>query len=138
MTDDQIFRLILILGLVTVLPVLVYHRIKAHGTGEKLDRRQEGLFLLISIRLLGAIGMVGLLAFMFDPALMAWSSLPLFVELRWIGVGFGVVAAALLIWILRSLGKNLTDTVVTARWRVAVGTPYFSLAASLPTNFIAR
>lgn len=125
MTDDHIFLIILIGGLVTVFPVLVYHRIKAHGTGEKLDRRQEGLFLLISIRLLGMIGMAGLLAFMLDPALMAWSSLPLFVELRWIGVGLGVVAIALLFWILRSLGRNLTDTVVTRKEHTLVTTgPY--------------
>lgn len=125
MTDDHIFRFLLIVGLVTVFPVLVYHRIKAHGTGEKLDRRQEGLFLLISIRLLGAIGMAGLLAFLFDPTLMAWSSVPLSVELRWMGVGLGIVAAALLVWILRSLGKNLTDTVVTRTEHTLVTTgPY--------------
>lgn len=125
MPDDQIFRLILIAGLVTVFPFLAYHRVKAHRTGERLDRMQEGLFLLISIRLLGVIGMAGLLAFMFDPALMSWSSLPLPVAWRWVGVGLGVIASALLIWILRHLGKNLTDTVVTRKEHTLVTTgPY--------------
>jgi hypothetical protein len=83
MNDDEIFRLILIVGLVAVLPVAVAHRVKAHWGGEKLDRRQEGLFLLISIRLLGVAGMAGLLAFLIDPSWMVWSSVPL----RWAAVG---------------------------------------------------
>src|SRR6266545_8392037 len=115
MNDDEIFRLILIVGLVAVLPVAVFHRVKAHWGGEKLDRRQEGLFLLISIRLLGVAGMAGLLAFVIDPHLMAWCSVPLAVPLRWAGVGLAVVAAALLPWPFRNLGKHLTDTVVTRK-----------------------
>jgi protein-S-isoprenylcysteine O-methyltransferase Ste14 len=124
MTDDELFRLILIGGFVAVLPVGLYHRLKA-ATSEKLDRRQEGLFLLISIRLLGAVGMLGLLAFMIDPTWMAWSSVPLPVWLRWVGVGLGVLAASLLIWIFRNLGKNITDTVVTRKEHFLVLTgPY--------------
>src|SRR3954452_5320479 len=111
MNDDEIFRLILIVGLIAVLPVAVSHRVKAHWGGEKLDRRQEGLFLLLSLRLLGVMGMASLLAFLIDPSWMAWSSVPLPVPWRWIGVGLGIVAAALLIWTFRNLGKNLTYTV---------------------------
>ena len=88
-------------------------------------RRQEGLFLLISIRLLGVSGIAGLLAFLIAPSWMAWSSVPLPVPLRWLGVGLGIVAAALLIWTFRNLGKNLTDTVVTRKDHTLVTTgPY--------------
>src|SRR5437763_15801887 len=111
MNDDEFFRLILIVGLVVVLPVAVSYRVKAHLGGEKLDRRQEGLVLLISIRLVGVMCWIGLLAFLIDPSLMAWSSVPLPVQLRWSGIGLGIVAASLLIWTFRNLGKNLTDTV---------------------------
>jgi len=54
-------------------------------------------------------------AFLIDPAWMAWSSVPLPVWLRWVGVSIGVLAAALLIWTFRNLGKNITDTVVTRK-----------------------
>jgi protein-S-isoprenylcysteine O-methyltransferase Ste14 len=112
MTDDDIFRLVLIGGFVAVMPVGVYHRLKA-ATSEKLDRWQEGLFLLISIRLLGVVAMLGLLAFMIEPSWMAWASVPLPIWMRWAGVVIGVLAASLLTWTFRHLGKNLTDTVVT-------------------------
>jgi protein-S-isoprenylcysteine O-methyltransferase Ste14 len=124
MNDDHIFRLILILGLGAVLPLGVYHRVRA-ATGERLDRRQEGLVLLLSIRLLGLVAMAGLLTFLIDPAWMAWSSVPLPVWLRWAGVGLGVLPACLLAWTFRSLGKNLTDTVVTRKDHTLVTTgPY--------------
>lgn len=124
MSDDEIFRLILIGGFVAVLPVGVYHRLKA-ATPEKLDRRQEGLFLLISIRLLAGIGMLGLFAFMIDPSWMAWSSVPLPAWVRWIGVAIGVLGALLLTWTFRCIGKNITDTVVTRKEHSLVMTgPY--------------
>src|SRR5437867_1328882 len=94
-------------------------------TGEKLDRLQEGIFILISLRLLGLLGIIGLLAFIINPSWMAWSSVPLPQWLRWIGVALGVVAAVLLVWTLRTLGKNLTDTVVTRKEHTLVTTgPY--------------
>lgn len=112
MNDDQVFRLMLAAGFLTLLPFGVYHRLKSR-TGEKLDRRQEGLLILISLRLVGLLGWFGLLAYLLNPAWMVWAALSLPVWLRWIGVGFLAGAGALLIWTLRSLGRNLTDTVVT-------------------------
>jgi protein-S-isoprenylcysteine O-methyltransferase Ste14 len=125
MSDDQPFRLVLALGLAAVLPVAVYHRVQSQATGERLDRRQEGLVLLVSLRLLGLAEWAGLLAFLIDPRWLAWSSVSLPVGLRWAGVGLGVVAGVLLIWALRKLGTNLTDTVVTRKGHTLVTTgPY--------------
>ncbi len=125
MSDDDLFRIILILGFAVVLPVGAYFRLRSQASGERLDRWQEGVFLLFSIRLLAVVGMSGLLAFMIDPAWMAWSSVVLPVWMRWLGVGFGVLAASLLVWTFRNLGKNLTDTVVTRREHTLVTTgPY--------------
>ncbi len=115
MNHDEPFRIVLIVGAVTLLPIMAYHRLKAHATGEKLDRWQEGRFILFTLRPVGVIYMLGLIAFMINPSSMAWSSVRLPIWLRWTGVGIGVVAGGLLIWTFRSLGKNLTDTVVTRR-----------------------
>jgi len=115
MNDDQTFRLVLLAGAVVVFPISLYYRLRSQATGEKLDRRQEGLFILLTLRPVGILALLGLLAYLINPAWMRWSSLPLPTWLRWAGVGVGVCAGGLLIWTLRTLGTNLTDTVVTRR-----------------------
>jgi protein-S-isoprenylcysteine O-methyltransferase Ste14 len=125
MGDDQTFRIVLLLGLLIVLPVGLYHRIRSQASGERLDRWQEGPFILFTLRPLGLAMMAGLIAFVVSPAAMAWSSLPIPVWARWAGVVLGGVAAALLMWTLRSLGPNLTDTVVTRKEHTLITTgPY--------------
>ncbi len=124
MSDDRLFRLILLVGFAILLPIGVYHRLKAR-TGEKLDRRQEGRFILVTLRLAGIVGWLGIIAYLINPASMAWASVPLSAWLRWTGVGFLAAAGVLFIWTFRSLGKNLTDTVVTRKDHTLVTTgPY--------------
>src|SRR5262245_48522283 len=113
MDHDEPFRIAMIVGLVLLLPVAVYYRVRSQSTGEWLDRRPEGLFILLTLRPLGVVGMLGVIAFLVDPAWMAWSAVPLPNWLRWVGVGIGVAAGLLLIWTFHTLGPNLTDTVVT-------------------------
>jgi len=145
MNDDQLFRLILIAGCVALVPMGVYHRLKSR-TGEKLDRTQEGLFILIALRLAGILGWVGLLAYLINPVWMTWAALPLPVWLRWIGVGFLAIAGGLCVWTLRNLGKNLTDTVVTRKQHTLVTSgpyrwirhPFYTSAAlMIPASFLS-
>ncbi|HKZ03324.1 MAG TPA: isoprenylcysteine carboxylmethyltransferase family protein [Pyrinomonadaceae bacterium] len=125
MSHNETFRAILIVGSLILFPIAVYHRFKSQATGEKLNRRQEGLFILFTLRPVGILSMLGLIAYMVNPSWMAWSAVTLPDWLRWIGVGVGAAAGGLLIWTLHSLGKNLTDTVVTRREHTLVATgPY--------------
>jgi protein-S-isoprenylcysteine O-methyltransferase Ste14 len=124
MTDDDVFRCVLLIAFVLILPIGFYYRLKA-STSEKLDRRQEGILLLVSIRLIAFFGMLGLLLYMIDPTWMTWASMPLPRWLRWSGVGVGFFGACLLTWTFRNLGKNITDTVVTRKEHFLVTTgPY--------------
>jgi protein-S-isoprenylcysteine O-methyltransferase Ste14 len=139
--DDRLFRLILLAGFVVFMPIGIYHRLKAR-TGEKLDRRQEGLFILATLRPLGAAFWSGLITWMISPAWMSWSAMPIPAWLRWTGVGVVIAAVGLLVWTFRTLGSNLTDTVVTRqnhtlvvhgpyRW---VRHPFYDCAALLTTG----
>ena len=124
MSDDERFRLILLAGFLILIPLGAWNRLKAH-TGEKLDRRQEGWFILITLRLVGVVGILSLIAYLINPGWMAWASLPLPTWLRWVGVGLGVITGLLLVWTLRTLGTNITDTVVTRQQHTLVTTgPY--------------
>jgi protein-S-isoprenylcysteine O-methyltransferase Ste14 len=71
--------------------------------------------MLATLRPVGIACWGGLGAYLLNPAWMAWSSMPLPEWLRMAGMGLFVVGAALLVWTLRSLGPNLTDTVVTRK-----------------------
>jgi protein-S-isoprenylcysteine O-methyltransferase Ste14 len=113
MNHDETFRAVAIVGLLVLLPIGIYHRVKSQATREKLDRRQEGLFILATLRPLGAVFWLGLVAWMVVPRAMAWSSVSLPGWLRWAGVGAMAIGCGLLVWTFRSLGRNLTDTVVT-------------------------
>lgn len=115
MTDDNIFRIVLAISIVLLLPVALYHRIRSQSTGERLDRRQEGWLILVTLRPVGIVCMLGLLVYLANPEWMAWSALPLPIWLRWVGVGLGVAGGALLVWTFATIGKNITDTVVTRR-----------------------
>ena len=125
MGDDQTFRIALAVGMLVFMPIAVYWRVRSQATGEPLDRRQEGTFILITLRPLGFATMAGVIAFIVSPASMAWSAVPLPAWLRWAGVAIGAIAGALLTWTLSHLGENLTDTVVTRRAHTLVTTgPY--------------
>lgn len=119
MADDQTFRMLLLIGIAGVLPIMAYHRIKAH-TSEALDRRQEGWVVLATVRPFGIAFMIAVIVFAVSPARMAWSALPLPAWIRWSGFGVLIASNALLLWTLHSLGPNLTDTVVTRKHHTLV------------------
>jgi protein-S-isoprenylcysteine O-methyltransferase Ste14 len=138
MSDVQ-SRYILMVGLLVLLSIGVFHRLRAR-TGEKLDRLQEGLFILIALRLTALAGVIALVAYLLNPKNLAFSAVPLPDWLRWAGGGIGFVALGLFSWTLRTLGRNLTDTVVTRKLHTLVITgPYrwvrhpFYLCAALIT-----
>ena len=135
---DHQFRIILLAGIAAVLPLGMYYRIRSQASGEKLDRLQEGLFILIGTRAFGLVWWGGFLAFLINPENMRWSAVALPLLLRWLGVGLGVPAALLLLLTFHHLGTNLTNTVVTRKKHTLVtGGPYrwvrhpFYVAAAL-------
>jgi protein-S-isoprenylcysteine O-methyltransferase Ste14 len=120
MDHDQTLRTVLIAVVLVVGPIGIYHRLKSQATREKLDRRQEGLFMLATLRPVALAFWSGVIAWMVDPDLMAWSSVFLPAWVRWTGVGVIAAACGLVVWTFRSLGKNLTDTVVTRQTHTLV------------------
>jgi protein-S-isoprenylcysteine O-methyltransferase Ste14 len=115
MSQDDPFRVILIVGFIAFLALMLYHRIRSWASRERLDRSHEGLFILATLRPVGLLLWLGVIAYMIRPRWVAWGSLALPRWLRWAGVGCFGIGFGLLAWALGNLGKNLTDTVVTRR-----------------------
>ena len=121
---DDTWRLAIAVVLLVVLPLVAFHRVRA-ATGERLDRRQEGAMQFAALRIFSGFFWIALFAYLFDPAWLAWSAVPLPGWSRAIGVACAFASVALLAWTLPALGRNLTDTVVTRNAHTLVITgPY--------------
>jgi protein-S-isoprenylcysteine O-methyltransferase Ste14 len=115
MSAETPFRIALIAILVLTAAVTVPRRRQAAASGEKISRRAEGYLFAVTLRLAGVCLWVATLGQLFAPATFAWASFPLPSSVRWFGAGVGILSAMLMHWTLSSLGKNLTDTVVTRK-----------------------
>jgi protein-S-isoprenylcysteine O-methyltransferase Ste14 len=90
-----------------------YYRIQSQRSGERLDRTKEGWPILIGIRLFGLIAVVSAVGSLGNAQWLAPMSWPAPTAARWVGVAGFACAVVWLLWMFRSLGRNLTDTVVT-------------------------
>ena len=124
--NDTIFRL-LILGLVvSALAITAYFRRKAQRVGgDKIDRTQEGVPLMIVLRVAGFALWLSVFVYVINPDWLMFAALPIPDALRWFGLGLCLIALPLMVWMFRSLGNNITDTVQTrARAQLVVRGPY--------------
>lgn len=81
---------------------------------------------LIAGRLLVALPLIaGILACIISPRSMAWSAYAAPEWLRWLGVALGVASMLSARWVLRAIGSNVSETILTksAHQRVTHG-PY--------------
>jgi protein-S-isoprenylcysteine O-methyltransferase Ste14 len=112
---DQPYRAVTIILFLITVAVSITFRIQAARAGDKVSRREEGLSIMVVLRLFGFSAWLGLIAYMLNPAWMAWSAAPLPGWLRWAGAAMVMAAIPLLYWMFRSLGMNVTDTVAIRR-----------------------
>jgi protein-S-isoprenylcysteine O-methyltransferase Ste14 len=119
------FRWLTLAVLLSALTVSGYHRARARLGGETVARRrEEPLFLilrgLVSLALFG-----GILAHAVRPGWMAWASFEVPQPLRWLGLVLGILTLPAVHWVLSTLGRNVTETVLTKECHELItGGPY--------------
>lgn len=91
-----------------------YHRWRAES-GEPINRRAEGWGLLLGIRLVALALFVMIMRWVWNPALVGSTSVAVPEFGQWTGLAVVLAAVAWLMWMFRTLGLNITDTVVTRR-----------------------
>jgi protein-S-isoprenylcysteine O-methyltransferase Ste14 len=124
MHPDDPFRIALAIMLCVTAGIGGYRRFMANS-GEAISHQAEGYAFFVLLRLAGLATFVSTLAYLLFPASVAWASVPLPTWLRWCGAVTGALGVMLMYWTLASLGKNLTDTVVTrARATLVTSGPY--------------
>ncbi len=107
------FRIAVVIVFLLTMTVGVYYRLKAASSGEKISRKEEGYLFAIVLRVAGLCLWIATLAYLISPASVQRAMFPLPVWVRWVGVVLGLSCSVLMYWTLSTLGKNLTDTVVT-------------------------
>jgi protein-S-isoprenylcysteine O-methyltransferase Ste14 len=113
MRDDGALRWWLVGTLVIAFAIIAYHRVRAHRSVDRFDRRQEGWFILMTLRPVAFVFLISLVLYLLNPPRIAWAAVPLPLWVRWSGIAMIGATSALLLWTLHSLGGNLTDTVAT-------------------------
>ncbi len=109
---DQPFRWFFVGVSLGALLLSGWHRRRARRSGP-IARSREGRGFLLG-RLAGAVLIYsGVVAYMIEPRWIGWAALPVPSWLRWIGVVGGLSTLAMLGWVLRSLGPNISETFLT-------------------------
>lgn len=115
-----------------------FYRIQSQRTCEKLDRTKEGWPILIGLRLGGLLMFGAIAGWLWNPAWFEWAWVETPAGVRWLGVILYAAAVAWLAWMLRALGRNLTDTVVTRQGATFVNSgPYKYVRNPMYTGVLA-
>jgi protein-S-isoprenylcysteine O-methyltransferase Ste14 len=108
----DLFRFSFAFILITALVMSGAFRRRARQTGV-IPRSREGGAML-TMRLVFALPFfLAMVAYIINPGWMAWSALPLPSTVRWGGVVLGLAMLPLIYWVLRSIGRNISETVLT-------------------------
>jgi protein-S-isoprenylcysteine O-methyltransferase Ste14 len=113
MPSETPFRISLVVVIALTLAVIAYHRLEAAKSREKISHREEGCLFAAALRMAGLFLWACTFGYLISPATFQWAAVPLPNWLRGIGVVAGALCSPLMYWTLSSLGKNLTDTVIT-------------------------
>jgi len=114
--NENIFRILAALILFTGVGISSYFRLKAdRDTGEKISRKVDGTPMMTVIKLGGLVLWLSPLAYLLNPAWMAWSKIGLPEWVRWLGIGVGVVSTLGIYWLFSSIGSGITPTSATRK-----------------------
>lgn len=124
--NENIFRILAAVILVTGMAISSYYRIKADKeSGEKLSRKADGNAMMTVIRFGGLILWLSPFVYLINPAWLAWAKIGLPETLRWVGVGIGVLCVAGIYWLFSSIGTGITPVSATRKeHKLSTSGPY--------------
>jgi len=119
------FRWFALASLVGCFGVSVYYRRRARVAGGAIPRGRERPLLILGRVAVALPLFLGVLTYVANPRWMAWSALALPAWVRWTGVVLGLAMVPAAYWAFRTLGRNVSETVLTREHHELVTTgPY--------------
>jgi len=112
MQEPDIFRWLFLSLFAVNMSISGYYRNRARS-GETIERSRESAPLKLARALFAIPGAIAMLVYMVNPNWMAWSSYPLSSTARWLGVCLGGALVPLNLWLFRSIGANVSETILT-------------------------
>ncbi len=111
MSSESALRLSIAAVMAAMIAIASVHRWRAHRAGGHVPRREEGLLLMVALRLcaLGSYGAI--ITWLVHPGALDWSRIEVPEPLRWLGAGLALAGLPLFWWVFHTLGLNVTDTV---------------------------
>jgi len=107
------------------LGISAFYRWRARQQGETIARRRENPLLIAGRAVIGLPLFVAILLYLLNPRWMAWAEFALPSWGRWVGAVLGLVAVPAALWVFTSIGRNVSETVLTKRDHALVTTgPY--------------
>lgn len=124
--NENIFRILAALILLTGMGISSYHRLKAdRTTGEKISRKVDGSVMMNIIKFGGLILWLSPFVYLINPEWMSWSKIGLPDWVRWLGVGIAIINNGLLYWLFSSIGSGISPTSATRReHKLSTSGPY--------------
>jgi len=114
--NGTVFRISAAVILITCIGISSYFRRKADKvTGEKVSWKDEGIVMILLLRVGGLLLWFSLIGYLIYPPILAWSKVGLPEWARWIGIGIGSICAILIYWLFNSIGSGISPTVGTRK-----------------------
>ena len=109
MNNEVIFRILLLLLIIAFVANRAYYTRKYGQPEEETVRSRARKATSTAAGLLAILALLSSLAYILNPAWMAWPAVAMPTWLRWFGVVLALAGFALLQWSHRALGRNWSD-----------------------------
>ena len=107
------FRWLILATFVPTLTISAYFRARARRLSGTIPRRAEG-GAAMALRAIVALPLfLSIVAYVISPPLLDWSAIDLPDTVRWIGAVAGLLCIPSAWWLFRSIGANVSETVLT-------------------------
>ena len=109
---DIIFRIIIFVVLVLMFTISAFYRKRAREEGDVIERREEGIVVMIIRLFFGLSFLAVLLLNIFYPKILSWDKFTLPIYFRYIGTAIAIACVPLTWWVFKNIGKNVSETVL--------------------------
>ncbi|NIS79826.1 MAG: hypothetical protein GTO14_06380 [Anaerolineales bacterium] len=113
MDIEMLFRLIILLVFVLTFSISATFRKRARESGEVVARREEGISVFILRMVLAIPLLASILLTIFYPRALNWATIHLPLWLRSFAAVGAMLCVPIILWVFRSIGRNISETVLT-------------------------